>query len=40
MDQDTFFISAITSIDTEKCRLKVLVEETPIELDYKQVDEI
>ena len=34
------YTGTITSIDTEKCRLKVLVEETPIELDYKQVDEI
>ena len=34
------YTGTITSIDEEKCRLKVLVEETPIELDYKQVEEI
>ena len=34
------YTGTITSIDAEKCRLKVLVEETPIELDFKQVEEI
>ncbi|MBQ1511334.1 MAG: transcription termination/antitermination factor NusG [Selenomonadaceae bacterium] len=34
------YTATISSIDTEKMRLKVLVEETPVELDFTEVEKI